>query len=416
MENSIYEFSPDRCFYDGKTLKELATKAEETMDRETEEKYELGLYEREATRNEFFLFHGNDILRFAQKVTCQDCHSTAFLDDSEQYCISADYGTIRPIVQFSDVPDDFDFVGAGLKSAEDADYFHTGNGWEARVKETGKQIICSDFSLSARILGEIESAAKKLFDAQVKPKLTLDAIHASLDIKKSAKVYAFSMRDILVPIQNGFLVRDLNMPDTKLRYGQERAMSCSKCRVKNSTVTGSWPGEVTRMKISDTDSFAEYARGIERNFEKLFDKMVDEKTSNSSVDLSQKIERTLDSIFATIHEIVDELTEKDYVFSSYCEICGEETLFRDVQEVSPSLDEALPFLDSVTSEMLMNGRFGSNAPTMRARRMGVIQTHFDPDAYRQLFGFGSQASKKSDRVEQSEEEKLPKGWKFVRAR
>jgi hypothetical protein len=119
MENCIYNFGRSRCLYVGKTLNELLAKAEEYGDRDSEERFELGLYERESTKKEFFLFHGNDIIRFALHVTCKESGSTTYLDDTESFCISAVNDAIHTLVKFSDGLDDFDLLTADLESDEE---------------------------------------------------------------------------------------------------------------------------------------------------------------------------------------------------------------------------------------------------------------------------------------------------------
>jgi hypothetical protein len=432
MENSIIVFQKGVCFYDGvTTLEELR---EDELERYREEesqhepgevprfvsKFENGMYEGEAISEPFYLYapRGNEILRFAHRITCQHCDHSAYMDSTKSYVISDEFGTIRRLPLADGAPDDFDYQSAGLKSPSDADYVYGGFGEVAYVIETGKQIECSEFSLSQRLLDELSKTMTKIYYDKIATNLTRDAIVARLKVKKVAKPLVFNMRDIVVPVADGFLVRDLNYSETKLIYGNERAMQCPSCRVRLSSVTGVWDGEFSRVQLSDTSAYADDFRAMIKTFAQVFDTEVEKKLSALAESHSTEISQMYDSFYTRAAEDMNDAVKSEWVYVTNCEFCGEELIYSDVVETAPEFGTVVPFLDAATTDLVLNSRFGSYSPTFRVRKSGIqTQTRFDISVYKEIFGFGSSnAKKKDDAGNEQKEEKLPRGWKLVKSK
>ena len=392
--NAISEFDRSYCGYCNKSLNELLE--------EDENKYSIGMYEREYISRNFYVLHGNEIVNFNQSVVCMNCNNIAYIDETEQYVIDA-YLPVTTIQKFDNPPVDFDWESAGLKSADDADYFYI-SGWVARLKSDGKMIDCAEFSINERVKRELTADAQKYVD-QIKSRFSV----SSLNPLKSVKLAVWNMRDLIVPAGKGFLVRDVQT-NTKLLYGNERGIQCPHCRTYLSTVKANWTDDLDHVEAANTTSFE---NAVMHEFE-LFDSFLVAKLSERAGVLKFSRNDVVDFVRDTfqdkIYDIMLDAVSRDMLHHTTCTRCDTELLFASVEEIAPTVSEVVPFLDADTSEMVMVGRFGTSNVAESERRVKSGVGDF-LSAWGEIFG----VSKAKEPVKsQDKEEKLPKGWKFIK--
>ena len=396
--NTVYEFDRSKCWYDGKTLNDLL--------QQDESKFSVGMYERQYLANGFFVAHGNEILHINQMVECLDCHNVGYIDETEQYVLDS-YRSVNPLPHFGSAPDDFDWHASGLKSADDADYFYLGH-WVARTKE-GKVIDCAEYSISERVRKELSGEAQKYFDT-VKSKFNT----ASLNFAKNGKLLVWNMRDLVVPVSKGFLVRDVQASTGKLLYGQERGIQCPHCRTYLSTAKDNWDDDLTRTQVAYTATFDHAVWRELDEYEKWFTVKMAERTVQDRHVNESVVEGVRESYRDKIYDSMTDGVGRDMVYHTVCTHCGEEIAVMNIEEVAPSVSEVIPYLDADTAEMVVGGRFGASNLPQSERRIKTTASDF-VSAWGELFGFGKAKEPATTTKQAQEEEKLPKGWKFVKA-